>query len=345
MKAVEKWAAANPLYAARFALDHPAGAAMRTAVETIGKVWAKSDPREAMNFAASRPGTFADLLARSTFKTWAEKDLTEAAAWLASADTSSRNRMSVVFVEGWAKADPHAALGWCAENLAGSVYAEAVGAVAKSAAERNVEDAAGLVNALGPSAARQHAAVAVGQKWLPSWNDQGKSADPKALDWLAGLDNASLSKVLSEVQWHWAGSDPKGFADFLTTLKSIDLPSSAFHSLSAAMARQDPAGAMEWAERLPSGSRLSAAGQVFQEWWRSQPDSALSWFRELPANDPRRNILFTGIMFSVAHDPHGPAQLAKMNAAERAAAEKFIPTVGMPEEHRKNLLAALRENP
>jgi hypothetical protein len=110
-------------------------------METIGRVWAKADPVRAMEFASTRPGELGSALANHVLKNWAGQNLKEAAGWLAGADAPTRNRFSPAFVEALAKNDASGALAWCESNLAGGSLAQAVGDVAKGAAQSDVNRA------------------------------------------------------------------------------------------------------------------------------------------------------------------------------------------------------------
>ena len=106
-------------------LEQPDGYSFRSAMDTIGNEWSRTDPAGALAFATGKPGELGSMLATSVLKEWAGRNLDEAADWLAGTDVRTRNRLSPTFVEAWAKQDAAGALSWCEENLAGSYLAQA----------------------------------------------------------------------------------------------------------------------------------------------------------------------------------------------------------------------------
>ena len=341
MTGVKKWAAANPRHAAEFALAHPAGYATRSVMETIGKEWARTDPAGALQFAAAQRGEFASSLASAVLKDWTNRDLNEAAGWLAKADAATRNRLSPAFVEGWARHDATAALKWCEANLTGITFANAAAGLVQGAANVDLAGAADLVNSMPPSRARAEAASIVMQKWMPDYSSD-KSPPSEATAWLKHLDSESVSRVLEYVQWRWAEVDPKGLAAFVASLSPDQVHPHSYSTLARNMARKNPLDALDWANGLPEERRMSISNEAFNEWQRSQPEAARDWLNKLPPNDPRRQPFFQNVVSTLAHDPRGADQLAAMNAADRAAVEKLIATMTIPEERRETLLNTLK---
>jgi hypothetical protein len=339
MTGVKKWAAANPQHAAEFALAYPAGNATRSVMETIGKEWGRTDPAGALQFAVAQRGEFASALASAVLKSWTDRDLNEAADWLAKADAAARTRLCPAFVEGWAKYDAPGALKWCEENLTGTTFANAAAAIVKGT--KDLVGAAELVNAMPPSRARSEAAGVVMQKWLPDHSSE-KPVPPEAIAWLARLDSESISRALEYAQWRWSEVDPKGFAAFVASLSPDQVPWQAYSTLARSMARKNPLDALDWANRLPEERRINIGNDAFNEWQRSQPEAARDWFNKLPPNDLRREPFFQNVVSTMANDPRGADQFAALNAADRAAAEKIIAAMIIPEERRTALFNALK---
>ena len=289
MSGVARWSAADPRHATEVVLAHPAGYTSQLAMETIGKEWAKVDPAGAMEFASSKPGPLATALASTVLKSWAGRNIEQAADWLVRADTTTRHRLSPAFVEAWAKTDPNNALAWCESNLAGSSLAHTVGGIVNGVAERDLMIASAFVTSMKPSPARAEAAAAVAKNWFPAWRS-GQPAPAAAIAWMAGLDTASARRALEQVQWKWSNGDPKSMAEFVATVGSDKVPSSADLNVARSLARQNPPDAFAWASRLPADRGLAAGREAFAEWRRSQPESAMKWLNDLPVADPRRNL-------------------------------------------------------
>jgi hypothetical protein len=340
MTAVAKWAAADPRHAAEFALDNAVGYAAQLTMTTIGEEWAKVDPAGALAFITNKPGELSQDLAVSAMKTWAGQNLREAGNWLVQADAGTLNRLSPAFVEVWAKQDPTGALDWCESNLTGSSLMRAVSGVVTGAASKDCAGAAGLVAAMNPSPARAEAAAAVAKSWFP-----GLSADdtvkPEAITWLSGLDADSIRRVVEQVQWGWATSDPQTMAKFLAASSSDEIPASAYGILVRRLASKDPLAALDWAAKLPVDRSLSAGGDAFAEWRATQPEAAVEWLHALPASDPRRQAYFESAIRVLAYDPRAAEQLAAMSAAERATARTVIENMTLSGDRRSRLLEAL----
>jgi hypothetical protein len=342
MNAINKWAAADPRHAAEFALQYPAGYVTQLTMEAVGKAWAKTDPPAALQFAAANPGEFGTALENATLKQWAGQDLNAAADWLAKADASTRNRLSASFVETWAKQDAASALTWSQENLTGSRLSQAVGSVLRGASEKDVAGAAALVTGMDPSAARAAGAASVAQKWFPEFAPGNTvPAKPEAIAWLGSLDTQSVRSALNQITWQWATADAKSMATFLQQLPSDNIPNYTDSVVARILARQHPQDALDWAASLPQDRGVNAGADAYSEWRRSQPDAAMNWFNDLPANDPRRQPFFEGAVRSLAWDPQSNDQLAAMNETEKAAARKVIEGMTLPDDRKARLLGAL----
>jgi hypothetical protein len=292
MKAVSKWAAADPLHAAEFTFRNPVGYAARMMIETVGKEWAKTDPAGALTFAMTKQGDLGSALAQSVVKEWAGRKLQDAADWLAAADARTRNRLSSPFVEMWARQDAAGALEWCAMNLSGSTLAEAAGSVLKGAAEKDLAGARAVVVAMNPSPARAEAAAAVAEKSLPH-SVMAKGVPPETTAWMAGLDPQSLKRALDEVYWDWMQADSKSLAEFLKSCSTAQLPSRFYDNLAPRLARKNPLDALQWAAELRPEHALSAGSEAFAEWRRAQPEAAMKWLEALPSSDSRRAKLLS----------------------------------------------------
>jgi hypothetical protein len=338
--AISKWARQDPRHAAEFLLSRPPGYSVESTAETVGKEWAKIDPAAALEFATSKSGELSSMLAASAIKEWASKNLGEVADWLAAADDGTRNRLSPAFVEAWAKQDTASAMTWCAENLNGTSLGRAVAGLMKGAAEKDVTGAAALVTGMEPSHARTEAALAIAKTWFPGLSSDTR-AGPEAVAWLASLDSDSVKRVVDEVAWGWATSDPRSMAAFLTQSSSEQVPPYAYDLLGRELARKSPSESLEWANQLPENRKLSAGGAAFAEWRSSQPEAAMKWLNDLPSDDSRRKAYFESTIRSLAYHPQAAEQLAAMSAAEQATARSVIEGMSLPQERRSRLMAAL----
>jgi len=340
LRAVAKWAEADPRHAAEFLMAHPqTGHVGRGIIEEIGKVWGKTDPAAALDFIGNRSDTLARTLGEAALKQWSERDLNEAANWLASADSFTRNRMSAAFVEVWGKQDPTSALSWCEENLSGLSLNSAVAGVVKGTAAKDLMSAAALVASMEPSSARAEAAAGIARKMFPD-SLSAKTATPEAIAWLTQLDPASSRRVTDQVCWSWAGSDAKSMAAFLSTADPDAISPFAYNIAARELARKGPSAALEWASQLPTEKAFVAGGEVFAEWRSFQPEAAMKWLGALPKNDSRREPFFRQAIQNLAHHPQAAEQLAAMAATERAAALPILESMNLPTDRRARLLEA-----
>jgi len=344
MNAVEKWANADPRHAADFTMAHPAGYASQTTMQTIGEEWAKIDPAAALAFAAFRSGDLASKLGNSALKAWAGKDLNAAADWLAATDEMTRNRFSPAFLETWAAQDASAALSWCEENLQGTRLNQAVSAVVRGAAQKDVGSAAAMVADMQPGAARSEAAGIVAEKWFPQQFMSAEPVKPELLSWLSGLDQDSIRSVLNQCCWNWAGTDSQSMAKFLTGAPSEEVPPYIDSILARTMARAHPDEALKWAATLPQARALDAGSAAFSDWHESQPEAATAWLEALPQNDPRRDPFFEKMIQSMAYASQAAQQLAGLSPADKAAAQTIIAKMSLPQEQRARLLESVKSN-
>jgi hypothetical protein len=340
MGGVTKWAAADPRHAAEFTSGLPAFYASTLTMEAIGKEWAKTDPAGALSFAASHPGDLGNALASGALKQWGGRDLEQAANWLGQADPQTRNRLSPAFVEAWASKDASAALEWCQENLSGSAAIQAVGAVLKGAAEKDVAAAAALVTAMPPSPLRAEAALAVADKYFPALTSG--PVKPEVIDWFSSLDPYSVQRALDRAHFEWSASDPASLAAFLQTPNAAEVSSSLYTVVARDWAQKDPIKALQWSASLSGDRALSAGSAAFAAWREDQPENATQWLNALPTDDPRRQPYFEDAVRTLAwNQPQAVEQFAAMSPAEQTLARAVVQNMTLPDDRKSALLAAL----
>ena len=264
-----------------------------------------------------------------------------AAEWLATADPRVRNRLSGPMVEIRAKTDTAGAMEWIQDHLTGSGLDEAVGAVLTGAAEKDVTGAASLVSSMEASQARTKAALSVARKWFPGY-ESGKPVAPEALTWLSALDPGSVKHVVEQMQWQWAGSDPKSLMEFLTSPAGAHVSSHAFSSAAREVARQNPGAAIDWADRLPAEHQQEVYAMVFREWRQSQPAGAMEWLHKLPVSDPRRESFYLGIVHEFIPGRQEAILLARSIASGGTNLRAEVQKLSMPEEWKSKLLDRLQ---
>ncbi len=355
MDDIAKWAEADPRHAAEVALAHPAGHATEMVLEAIAKEWTKSDPAAALAFATSLPDGTGGALANQVLRHWVEKDLGRASEWFATVEERTREKLLPAFVEAWGKTDPALALQWCLAHTAGALQGDVVQSLVKGALERNPATAAALVAGMEASSLRTKAAVAfareaVNKGWFPRFISQGQQpqAKPEAKAWLEQLDPEARKEVLKQVSWSWSSSAPRDFAAFLQSEAGRDAPPEVLAAAAHGLVRENPSEALEWAGHVPEALRRDTLSSTFQQWTRAQPDAAMTWLRQLPADDARRETFYLG---AVKHaipsaafqngpitslDPIDQARqhLAHLLATDPAAARRTLATLSLSEEAR-----------
>lgn len=342
---ITDWAAADPRHAAQVVLDHLGplrGYTSQFSMETVAQVWAEANPAAALEFSRTQTGDLNSLLATTVMKSWGERDPAGASAWLASTDRTTRHRLSPVFVEAWAGQDLAAALDWSQTNLTGSTLTRAVDSLLRGAAAKDPAEAAGLVTAMTPSPERTSAAVVVAEKWFQADGSPQRPSEER-LAWLRGLDSVSRSRVIEKSFESWLFRDAPGFARFLEETTDVNLPDPLYASLATEFARRDPQEALAWVDRLQLPGKVSrlVGGQAFAEWRRAQPDPAQEWFRQLPADDERRQPYLRAVVQSLIFDRFGPEQLAAFAPVDPTLVREVVTSVSMTDEQRQRLLAAL----
>jgi hypothetical protein len=224
--------------------------------------------------------------------------------------------------------------------LSGSTLNEAVKGLFNGAAQKDVASAAALVASMQSSTARSQAAVAVAEKWFPDAFGN-KPVPPETLGWLASLDPDSIRRAVENVSWKWADDDASSMAAFLLSATNVAFPTYTYNNLARTMARNDPAGAMDWASRLPEQLGISAGSSAFSEWGRAQFDAAMQWFNQMPASDPRRQPYLSNLLQSLAWDPQASDRFGQVAALDPATAHSVLQGLGLSDDRRAALVARI----
>ncbi len=354
MQKVIDWATKDPRHAAEVALENPAGFATELALKAIGEAWGNSDPGAALKYAAGQSGKNGNALANAVMFGWAERDLTAASKWLEAADEPTRNKLMPALMESWGRKNPADAIQWCRENASGSTQKEAIGGLIKGLASKDVDGAASLVSSMEPSPERAQAAGAFAEairdeEWFPtSFGIENKPMAPAALTWLNTLDPDSLKSALTMAQFDWANSDPKGFAAFLASPAGLPVAGTFAVQVAQSLCRTNPTEAMAWAGQLPGKEREPAQAATFATWRNAQPDVALQWLANLPANDPQRPLLVRETALNAINwqeartPPETPQQIADLILRNPPAARSAIQALTLSDQNKQALLKMVK---
>ena len=340
MKEFAKWAAEDPRAATTAALKLGQDHTSQYALKEVGKAWAKTNPREALEHAATLKPTARTALGSEVMRHWAGRDL-EAAIEFATSEQNATQRAALgqSLVATWGKTDPAAALEWSQENLRGAARAEAIGALIKSAAEKDISQAAELAAGMEAGPAQIRATTAIFETWFK--NKDQRSA---ALDWLAALpDEEARRSAFERVQWNWSWQNPDEARDFLSGPHGKLAPPDMVSQIARTQAAKNPAAAMEWAAKLPENQILPARTAVLQRWLSSRPEAAQDFARKLPAG-AERDAAVRNISQSLSYE--SPQRTAawyhSLPAADQKAAKSFIDQTALNPEQRAKLEEALK---
>ena len=325
---VEKWAKENPQEAAAAILDNAAGSGTEECMETVAKVWAKSDPEGALRFAEDAKGSEGAILRRTVFGEWVTADMAAASDWLTEQnDPQLDHEFRPMVVEAWAKEDPQEALAWCQEHLTGKDLSDSITKLVQGAATVDMESAATLVGGLESGRLQQQAARTLAKKWFPAPFGSNSQIPPQAVEWLRSIEDKELKEaILEEVDQTWSEYDAEGYWDFVLEEGNQSLSVSSFNHLVIASIQSDPEGTMAWASGLEGERSLDALSDAFGNWQILQSAQATAYYHKLPQDDARRPVLLESLVQGAASEPEAVASetLGGLSTADRAHARTFV---------------------
>ena len=241
-------------------------------------------------------------------------------------------------VEVWARSDPEGALEWSQQHLKGEARANAVSNLVKSAASRNIDEAARMVAGLDAGGARNLAVASLLEVWGggEKRNPEGRAA---ALEWLAGLDDSEAQEsAMERIHWRWFHDDPDAATAFLEGPHGHMAPASTVRQITDAVARRNPIAAIEWTETLPPATAAQARSHVLDTWLHIRPEAAANWILELPAGERRQDAIKQSIQrLAQLPDETADAWFARLQPAERATARERLSQAQLEPARRARL--------
>lgn len=338
MKSVADWAKRDPRRAAEAVAGMGAEYAAREAMKYVGRAWAESDPEGGLRFALTLDNQSRPALASEIIGTWAQRDLSAAVKFAsAQEDPVLRASFAQGLVNTWAKTDPSEALAWSQENLRGAARAEVIGGLIKTVAEKDIEAAGELVAAMEPGAAQNRACASIFETWFK----KGKDHRDAALAWLAELpDPQARNSALEKVQWDWMWNDPNSARDFISGPHGHIASESMIHQVARNQAAKNPEAAMEWASNLPPERVEATKRAVLDNWLQIRPEGAAAYALKLPAGKEReaaiRSISQT---FTFESSPLDTALewFRKLPASDREAARDATKGIVTTPERKRQL--------
>lgn len=263
----------SPQRAIALAQEKLGGASLQQAILAFVPRLIESDPVAAAQVVAALPsGEAKRLVAAEVARTVGVAAPQQALAWAgALTDASARQIARRAALEVWALNDPVSSSLYVAAMPADAAQVDAAEQVARVLGSRSPAQAAAWVQTLSSPEARQAAAISAASSWAQS--------DPSAAaQWASNLvvaDGrlAALRGVLS----HWVRADAASTQAFVAGL-SADVQPAAAAAIAPPLAQRDPAGALAWAQSLPTPqAREEATLAAYGRWRQNAPASAEAW--------------------------------------------------------------------
>lgn len=214
--------------------------------------------------------------------------------------TEARMGEYAMLLTAWAEVDPVSALAYTTENTSGGM---ATGTVLSAWASRDPE-----------------AAIA----WAKS-NHQGDEANPFMVGIIRGLvgsDPARATALIQEMPFsaergealqammpHLLKMGSDSAKKWISELSDERLRDGAVARFAEELAKQDPAGTASWLMANLSDTSVRSMDEVFSEWAKVDPASAVANFESLPEGDARSRALRGLVMVDARNNPQAAADL------------------------------------
>jgi hypothetical protein len=96
------------------------GYILTAALGQVARVWAKSEPKAALNYALAIPAKWGHEMSQYALASWTKNSPEAAAAWLTKQDNIRiQDELRPVLIRAWKAADPEAAHYYCLTQLSG----------------------------------------------------------------------------------------------------------------------------------------------------------------------------------------------------------------------------------
>ena len=343
----KKWAQKNPRLAAETVLENAIGEGAQSQIKEVAKVWAQSDPEEALQFMGSRTGRLSQVAQETILAEWARQDYEAASGWLgAQDDYSLQSRLTPQLVGVWAEEDPAEAWRWSQENLDEGLLAKVAPVWARAAASKDVAMAAEMVQSMEHSAARTQAGVVVAKAWFPRSDPSSIKVTPEAIAWLEGFDDLQIQgDIVSEISWGWSRQHRESLLSFLSRPSSVKVSNRVYERVSDDWAQEAPESVLQWAGGLPEERAELVTNRTFATWLKGQPGSAKNWFRNLSATDKRRGDIVQRVVMDslTATDHEMQRQLSILDSNDVEFAKETLEEANFSEEKKQRVTDFLED--
>lgn len=233
---------------------------------------------------------------------WSADDPPAALQWAAGRNSPElRRALRCVVAREWAIHDLDAARQWLEQSNAPD-RSELLVAMAYAVVSRSPREAVGLALQLPPGGQKP---ALVGQA-VAEWamHDPGAAAS-----WTGRLEDGELrAEVVVALATMFAEEDGAGAADLALQL-AADRQTIVLGAIVQRWARDEPAAAAKWIERIPPGPvQAAAAENLVATWARHAPEAVESWLesvKALPVFEPAAAAL---TLFRANQTPAGSGQ-------------------------------------
>jgi len=235
------------------------GEVLNATVNAFGE-WLKKDSTAAAAWLKALPLEQQRKLWGRMANQFAETDPAGAQAWFKDTPPSAeREKAGAEMVKALAKKDPNAALEWLQDNLQGGRTAGFT-YLAEAMAEKGVDAAKQLMDAMPPGEQRDGVVKVIAMKWAE------KDFKP-AIAWVLSLppDDPGRNQAIQQLGWQWAEKDLTGATAYLRDQASLMQAMQIMGSVSRQFVEKDLAGGFAWADTLPTEMKANAYGSFFQD--------------------------------------------------------------------------------
>jgi len=134
--------------------------------------------------------------------------------------------------------------------------------------------------------------------------------------------NSAKEQAVDQSQHRWVQTDPASLESLLSSPLAAQLPATSFYAIANFKASVDPRSAMAWADTFYGEKRPIVAGEVFKVWLTKDLNEALDWYRHLPPNDPRHEILTNKLSLKASKNQDPDLIFHRLTDAQREAISK-----------------------
>ena len=232
---------------------------IQTAVASAFADLVKQNPSAAAAWMNARSPEQQRRLWSQLASRFAEANLAAAQAWFNEVPPSAqRENVGAEIVNAWAKKDPNAALEWLQDNLQGG-RTQAFSYLATALAEKGVDSAKQLLEAMPPGVQRDGVVSAIATKWAQ------KDFKP-AIEWVLSLppDDPGRRNAMQNLGYQWAAKDLEGAAAYVRDNADREEGRNILWNVTNQFAQKDLAAGVAWAASLPASSQQTAYMSFFQ---------------------------------------------------------------------------------